>query len=74
MSAPLHLALGWHDWLDLFAHYLLMSLMSKPDTRNFFLWYTLIGFLLYFAYGIWNSKLGRGIVVTGTEHVNPTQP
>ena len=28
MSAPLHLALGWHDWLDLFAHYLLMSLMS----------------------------------------------
>ncbi len=54
--------------------FLLMSLMSKPDTRNFFLWYTLIGFLLYFAYGIWNSKLGRGIVVTGTEHVNPTQP
>jgi chromate transporter len=28
MSATLHLALGWHDWLDLFAHYLLMSLMS----------------------------------------------
>lgn len=28
MSAPLHLALGWHDWLSLFAHYLLMSLMS----------------------------------------------
>jgi chromate transporter len=24
----LHLVLGWHDWLALFAHYLLMSLMS----------------------------------------------
>jgi chromate transporter len=28
MNAPLHLVLGWHDWLILFAHYLLMSLMS----------------------------------------------
>jgi chromate transporter len=28
MNAPLHLVLGWHDWLNLFAHYLLMSLMS----------------------------------------------
>ena len=28
MSAPLHLVLGWHDWLDLFGHYLLLSLMS----------------------------------------------
>ncbi|MES2299208.1 MAG: chromate transporter [Pseudomonadota bacterium] len=28
MSAPLHLALGWADWLDLFAHYLMLSLMS----------------------------------------------
>lgn len=28
MSAPLHLALGWHDWLNLFAHYLMLSLMS----------------------------------------------
>jgi APA family basic amino acid/polyamine antiporter len=54
--------------------FLLMSLMSNAETRNFFMWYTLGGFLLYFVYGIWNSKLGRGIVVTGTEHVNPTQP
>jgi chromate transporter len=28
MSAPLHLALDWHDWLNLFAHYLMLSLMS----------------------------------------------
>lgn len=28
MSAPLHLVLGWHDWLTLFAHFLLLSLMS----------------------------------------------
>jgi chromate transporter len=28
MNAPLHLVLGWHDWLNLFGHYLLMSLMS----------------------------------------------
>lgn len=31
MSAPLpslHLVLGWADWLDLFGHYLLLSLMS----------------------------------------------
>ncbi|MEC5160543.1 chromate transporter [Janthinobacterium sp. CG_23.3] len=28
MNAPLQLALGWADWLNLFAHYLLLSLMS----------------------------------------------
>jgi chromate transporter len=28
MSAPLHLALDWADWLQLFGHFLLMSLMS----------------------------------------------
>ena len=28
MSAPLQLVLGWADWLNLFAHYLLLSLMS----------------------------------------------
>jgi chromate transporter len=28
MSAPLHLVLDWHDWLNLFSHYLLISLMS----------------------------------------------
>jgi chromate transporter len=27
-SAPLHLVLSWSDWLDLFTHYLMLSLMS----------------------------------------------
>jgi len=54
--------------------FLLMSLMAHVPTRNFFLVYLGIGFVVYFLYGIWNSKLGRGITVTGTEHVNPTQP
>ncbi len=28
MSPPLHLVLGWADWINLFGHYLLLSLMS----------------------------------------------
>jgi chromate transporter len=28
MAPPLHLVLSWADWLNLFAHYLLLSLMS----------------------------------------------
>ncbi|HEY2709220.1 MAG TPA: amino acid permease [Caulobacteraceae bacterium] len=39
--------------------FLLMSLMAVPATRNFFLIYLGVGFLLYFAYGLWFSKLGR---------------
>lgn len=27
-STPLHIVLAWHDWLNLFAHYLMLSLMS----------------------------------------------
>jgi basic amino acid/polyamine antiporter, APA family len=46
---------------------LLMSLMSEERTRNFFVPYLIIGVLIYFIYGIWNSKLGRGIVVPGHE-------
>jgi APA family basic amino acid/polyamine antiporter len=46
---------------------LLMSLMSTPATRNFFLSYLAVGILVYFVYGIRASKLGRGIVVTGHE-------
>jgi APA family basic amino acid/polyamine antiporter len=41
--------------------FLLLSLMKVPDTRNFFLWYMGLGFLTYFAFGLWNSKLGRGL-------------
>jgi chromate transporter len=28
MSPPLHLVLGWADWINLFGHFLLLSLMS----------------------------------------------
>jgi APA family basic amino acid/polyamine antiporter len=46
---------------------LLMSLMSTPATRNFFLGYLIVGIIVYFGYGIRASKLGRGILVTGHE-------
>lgn len=40
---------------------LLMSLMGVEKTRNFFIIYMAAGFLIYFVFGLWNSKLGRGI-------------
>jgi APA family basic amino acid/polyamine antiporter len=46
---------------------LLMSLMSEAKTRNFFIPYLIVGVLIYFAYGMWNSKLAKGEVVTGHE-------
>ncbi|HET9229836.1 MAG TPA: amino acid permease, partial [Vitreimonas sp.] len=51
----------------LMCFFLLMSLMAHDLTRNFFSIYLGVGFLLYFVYGLWNSKLGRGIVVVGHE-------
>jgi hypothetical protein len=30
------------------------------------------GILLYFAYGVWNSKLGKGVVVHGHEEITQT--
>lgn len=53
---------------------LLMSLMGHAQTRDFFLIYLAGGIVIYFIYGMWNSKLGRGITVTGHEQPNPTQP
>ena len=47
--------------------FLLKSILNKPQTGPFFLAYVGIGLLLYFVYGFWNSKLGRGITVTGHE-------
>jgi APA family basic amino acid/polyamine antiporter len=47
--------------------FLLMSLMSDAATRRFFIPYLIIGVVLYFAYGMWNSNLGKGIVVHGHE-------
>jgi APA family basic amino acid/polyamine antiporter len=43
---------------------LLLSLMSTPTTRNFFLIYLAVGIVIYFLYGIRKSELGRGIVIT----------
>jgi APA family basic amino acid/polyamine antiporter len=54
---------------------LLMALMGHVQTRNFFLVYLALGLVVYFIYGMWNSKLGRGIVVRGvTDEPNPIQP
>ncbi|MEQ1494110.1 MAG: amino acid permease, partial [Terricaulis sp.] len=53
---------------------LFMSLMSNAHMRQFFGWYLAGGVIVYFIYGMWNSKLGRGIAVTGHEQPNPTQP
>ncbi len=47
--------------------FLLMSLMAHEATRNFFVVYLIGGILLYFTYGMWNSKLGKGLVVHGHE-------
>jgi basic amino acid/polyamine antiporter, APA family len=47
--------------------FLLMSLMAHAETRNFFIVYLVGGIVLYFAYGMWNSKLGKGVVVHGHE-------
>jgi APA family basic amino acid/polyamine antiporter len=49
---------------------LVMSLMSSEQTRNFFIPYLVVGILFYFGYGMWNSKLAKGITVTGHE-ANP---
>ena len=46
---------------------LLMSLMATPATRNFFLIYLAGGIVLYFAYGMRGSNLGKGVLVTGHE-------
>jgi len=46
---------------------LLMSLMAVPKTRNFFLVYLAVGFVIYFLYGMWHSNLRRGITVDGHE-------
>ena len=46
---------------------LLLSLMSTAATRNFFLIYLGIGVVVYFAYGIRKSNLGRGVLVAGGE-------
>jgi APA family basic amino acid/polyamine antiporter len=46
---------------------LLLSIMANPDTRKFFLIYLVVGVVFYFAFGMWNSQLGKGIRVEGGE-------
>ncbi len=47
--------------------FLLLSLIAHEATRNFFLIYLAGGFVLYFAYGMWNSKLAKGAAYAGHE-------
>ncbi len=49
---------------------LFMSLMAHEFTRNFFAVYLIVGLVIYFTYGMWNSKLAKGVTVTGHE-ANP---
>jgi APA family basic amino acid/polyamine antiporter len=51
----------------LMCFFLLMSLMAHEGTRNFFLVYLGGGFVLYFFYGMWNSKLAKGAPYAGHE-------
>lgn len=47
--------------------FLLKSILNKPQTGPFFLAYVGVGVVLYFVYGLWNSKLGKGVEVMGHE-------
>ena len=46
---------------------LLSIVMGNAVTRNFFLIYLVGGIVIYFAYGMRNSKLGKGLLVEGHE-------
>ena len=46
---------------------LLSIVMGNAITRNFFLIYLIAGIVIYFAYGMRNSNLGKGIQVVGAE-------
>ncbi|HEX5048871.1 MAG TPA: amino acid permease [Gammaproteobacteria bacterium] len=50
---------------------LLLQLMAIEHTRTFFLRYLVAGIIVYFVYGMWNSKLAKGVVVAGHEDVLP---
>jgi APA family basic amino acid/polyamine antiporter len=53
---------------------LLASLMKIDKTRNFFLIYLAAGVLVYFLFGLWNSKLGRGIATAPAALVGMEAP
>jgi basic amino acid/polyamine antiporter, APA family len=73
-NLPMPVMIGVASLGALMCVFLLMSLMAHVQTRNFFLVYLGLGFLVYFAYGMWNSKLAKGVVVKGHEQPNPVQP
>jgi APA family basic amino acid/polyamine antiporter len=52
---------------------LLMSLMATAVTRDFFIRYLVGGIVVYFLFGMWNSKLGKGQIVLGHE-ASPMEP
>jgi basic amino acid/polyamine antiporter, APA family len=47
--------------------FLLMAILAKEDTRQFFSAYLALGLLVYFLYGFRKSRLARGEVVRGHE-------
>lgn len=46
---------------------LYLMFQTPDEVRMFFLWFMIGAVVLYFAYGMWNSKLATGVVVTGHE-------
>jgi len=40
---------------------------TPPNVQMFFLWFMIGAVVLYFAYGMWNSNLAKGVVITGHE-------
>jgi basic amino acid/polyamine antiporter, APA family len=44
---------------------LILSLWANPDTRGFFIPYLIVGVLVYFLFGAWNSNLRKGIKASG---------
>jgi len=42
-------------------------LMGDQGVRSFFVPYLIVGVALYFVYGMWHSKLGKGVLVRGHE-------
>jgi basic amino acid/polyamine antiporter, APA family len=49
---------------------LIKQILNNPFSRTFFLGYLGIGIVIYFIYGMWNSKLAKGETVLGHEQ-NP---
>ncbi|HEY3799657.1 MAG TPA: amino acid permease [Caulobacteraceae bacterium] len=53
---------------------LLSLIMGVEKTRNFFLVYVGVGFLVYFVFGLWNSKLSKGNLMQAEVAAMGTHP